>query len=194
MLLNCTRDAARVELSNTLQWRHNGRNGVSNNQRLDCLLNRLFRHRSKKIYKLRVTGLCEGNSPVTGEFPSQWTSDAEMFPFDDVIMTSWWRWVVVHSQASTLSICSMLIIRLELNQLSCLLVAMGTLLCTHFDVTKAFDAPLWYDLIEECNHFKRLKNSNHSWILRTGSHTCSLKYHSNPTLTPKSVGCTGGAW
>ena len=27
--------------------------------------------------KLRVTGLCEGNSPVTGEFPAQRASDAE---------------------------------------------------------------------------------------------------------------------
>ena len=32
------------------------------------LLNRLFRSRSKKISKLRVTGLCAGNSPGTGEF------------------------------------------------------------------------------------------------------------------------------
>ena len=31
-----------------------------------CLLNRLFRRRSKKTSKLSVTGLCEGNSPVTG--------------------------------------------------------------------------------------------------------------------------------
>ena len=27
--------------------------------------------RSKKTSKLRVTGLCDGNSPVTGEFPAQ---------------------------------------------------------------------------------------------------------------------------
>ena len=38
--------------------------------------------------KLRVTGLCEGNSPVTGELPTQRASNAEMFPFDDVIMMS----------------------------------------------------------------------------------------------------------
>ena len=50
-----------------LQWRHNGHDGVSNNQPYDCLLNRLFRRRSKTISKLRVTGLCTGNSPVTGE-------------------------------------------------------------------------------------------------------------------------------
>ena len=59
------------------QWRHNEHDGVSNNLGFQCLLNRLFRHRSKKISKLRVTGLCEGNSPVTGEFPTQRTSKAE---------------------------------------------------------------------------------------------------------------------
>ena len=50
----------------------------------DCLLNRLFRRRSKKTSKIRVTGLCEGNSPVTGEFPAQMASNAE-----NVFI--WWR-------------------------------------------------------------------------------------------------------
>ena len=45
--------------------------------RLDCLLNRLFRRRSKKTSKLRVTGLCKGNLPVTGEFYAQRASKAE---------------------------------------------------------------------------------------------------------------------
>ena len=40
--------------------------------------------------KLRVTGHCEGNSPVTGEFPTQRASNAEMFPFDDVIMSKYY--------------------------------------------------------------------------------------------------------
>ena len=35
------------------------------------------RWRSKKTSKLRVTGLCEGNSPVTSEFPAQRASNAE---------------------------------------------------------------------------------------------------------------------
>ena len=61
----------------SLQWRHNGRDGVSNYQPHDCLLNHLFRRRSKKISKLRVTGLCAGNSPVTGEFPATRASNAE---------------------------------------------------------------------------------------------------------------------
>ena len=42
----------------TLLWRHNGRDSVSNHQPHDCLLNRLFRRRSKQTSKLRVTGLC----------------------------------------------------------------------------------------------------------------------------------------
>ena len=44
-----------------LQWHHDEHDGVSNHQRLECLLNRLFRCRLKKTSKLRVTGLCEGN-------------------------------------------------------------------------------------------------------------------------------------
>ena len=35
------------------------------------------RCRSKKPSKHRVTGLCKGNSPVTGEFPAQRTSNSE---------------------------------------------------------------------------------------------------------------------
>ena len=42
------------------------------------------RRRSKKIPKPRVTGLCVGNSPVTGEFPTQRASSAEK-------VSIWWR-------------------------------------------------------------------------------------------------------
>ena len=69
---------------NTLHLCHNGRSGVSNHQPRDSLLNRLFRRRSKKISKLRVTGLYEGNSPGTGEFPAQRPSNAEN-------VSIWWR-------------------------------------------------------------------------------------------------------
>ena len=44
----------------------------------------LFRRKSKKTSKLRETGLCAGNSPVTGEFPAQKASDAEN-------ISIWWR-------------------------------------------------------------------------------------------------------
>ena len=53
---------------NALQWRHNGRDGVSNHQPHDCLLNRLFRHRSKKASKLRITGRWPVNSPHKGQW------------------------------------------------------------------------------------------------------------------------------
>ena len=68
----------------SLQWRHNGRSSVSNHQPHDCLLNRLFQRRSKKTSKLRVTGLCAGNSPGTGGFPAQMASNAEN-------VSIWWR-------------------------------------------------------------------------------------------------------
>ena len=85
----------------SLQWRHNGCDGVSNHWRLDCLLNRLSRHTSKKTLKLRVTGLCERNSPVTGEFLSQRSSNACGICF--YLMTSssftlhwhtFWQWTI----------------------------------------------------------------------------------------------------
>ena len=71
----------------TLQWSHNGRHGVSNHLHLDCLLSRLFRRISKNTSKLRFTGLCDGNPPVTGGYPSQRASNSEFFPSDDVIIT-----------------------------------------------------------------------------------------------------------
>ena len=43
----------------------------------NCLFNRLFRRRQKKPSKFRVTGHCEGKTPLTGEFPAQRTSNAE---------------------------------------------------------------------------------------------------------------------
>ena len=68
----------------TLWWRHNGCDSVSSHQPHDCLLNRLFSRRSKKTSKLRVTGLCEGNSQGTGEVPAQMASVAEN-------VSIWWR-------------------------------------------------------------------------------------------------------
>ena len=72
----------------TLQWSHNDQDGVSNHQPRGCLLNRLFRRRSKKTSKLRVTGLCVGNSPGPVNSPHKGPVTREMFPFDDVIMKS----------------------------------------------------------------------------------------------------------
>ena len=69
--------AVKSQFCTSLRWRHNDHAGVSNHQPHGCLLNRLFRRKSKKTSKLRVTGLCAGNSPWTGEFPAQMASFAE---------------------------------------------------------------------------------------------------------------------
>ena len=52
------------------------------------LVKSLFRRRSKKTSKRRVTGLCVGSSPVTGEFPAQMASNAEN-------VSIWWRHHVI---------------------------------------------------------------------------------------------------
>ena len=65
---------------------HNERDGISthHHQHLDCLLNCLVRHRSKKTSKVHVTGLWEGNPPITGGFPSQRASNTEK-------VSMWWH-------------------------------------------------------------------------------------------------------
>ena len=60
-----------------LQWPYNGHDDISNHQPHDCLLARLFRRRSKKTSKRRVTGLCAGNWHETAEFLAQMASNAE---------------------------------------------------------------------------------------------------------------------
>ena len=60
----------------------------------DCLLNRLVRRRSKTTSKLHVTGLCEGNSQVAGEFPVQRASIAEN-------ASIWWHHQYTHGLAIT---------------------------------------------------------------------------------------------
>ena len=64
----------------TSQWA----DSVSNHQPHHCLISRLFGCWSTKTSKLRVTGLCAGNSPWTGEFPAQMASYAEN-------VSIWWR-------------------------------------------------------------------------------------------------------
>ena len=68
----------------SLQWCHNEHDGISNHRHFDCFHNHLFRRRSKKISKLRITGLCEGNSQVTGEFQAQGASNVEN-------VSIWWH-------------------------------------------------------------------------------------------------------
>ena len=93
----------------TLQWCHNGRDGISNHQLHDCLLSHLFRRRSQETPKLRVTGLCAGNSPVTGEFPTKRASNVEN-------VSIWWRH---HDNNHTTPMALKLIARVILVCYSC---------------------------------------------------------------------------
>ena len=67
----------------------------------------------KETSKLLITGLCEGNSPMSSEFPTQRAVTRKMFPFDDAIMNfllcvalttyhdsrfEWWRLSIVINQ------------------------------------------------------------------------------------------------
>ena len=98
--------AIRHKRHHALRWRHNGYDSVSNHQPHDCLLNRLFRRRSKKhqssaslsfvwgIHRDRwiprtkgqLRGKCVGNSPGPVNSPHKGPLTRKMFPFDDVIM------------------------------------------------------------------------------------------------------------
>ena len=70
----------------SLKWCHNECDGVPNHRHLDCLLNCLFRHRSEKISKLRVTGLVRGIQRWPVDSPHKGPVTRKRFLFDDVIM------------------------------------------------------------------------------------------------------------
>ena len=91
-----------------LWWRHNDHAGVSNHQPHGCLFNHLFRRRSKKTSKLRVTGLCVGNSPGPVNSPHKGPVMRKMFPFDDGIMDNavWsgkWKHIFIMTLTMTLT-------------------------------------------------------------------------------------------
>ena len=102
-------ESHKLDVLRPLQWRHNEHDGVSNHQPHDCLLNRLFRRRSNKTSKLRVTGLCAGNLPVTGEFPAQRASNAEnvsiWWRHHVENVSIWWRHHVEYTPWKKLTVC-----------------------------------------------------------------------------------------
>ena len=71
----------------TLQWRHNGRDGVSNHQPRDCLLSRLFGHRSEKKNQSSASLACvRGIHRWPVNSPHKWPVTRKKYPFDDVTM------------------------------------------------------------------------------------------------------------
>ena len=110
-------------VTSSLYWRHNERDDVSNHQLHDCLLKHLFRHRSKEKSKIRATGLCVGNSPVTGEFLAQIASNSDN-------VSIWWR----HHGCT-----------LTFNQTyDCMLIHILTLLCRGYHRVKLFIFILYF--------------------------------------------------
>ena len=74
----------------SLQWRHNGHDSVSNHQPHDCLLNRLFRRRSKKNQSSASLAFVRGIHRRPVNSPHKWPVTRKMFPFDDVIIDGCW--------------------------------------------------------------------------------------------------------
>ena len=67
----------------TSQWRHNGQK-ASQITIPSIVCSTVCSGADKRKHQSSLTDLCEGNLPVTGEFPSQWASNAEN-------VSIWWR-------------------------------------------------------------------------------------------------------
>ena len=71
----------------TLEWHHNEHDCVSNHRRPDCLLNLLFRYKSKKASKSSVSlAFVRGIHRRPVNSPHKGPVTRKMFPFDYVIM------------------------------------------------------------------------------------------------------------
>ena len=97
--------------------------------RLKSPISRMFTQRFihmqiQKISKLRVTGLCAGNSPLTGEFPHKRPVTRKMFSFDGVIMHLTYIWYshnrafqnVLNGSETLLKLCQIVLIKIDLQR------------------------------------------------------------------------------
>ena len=77
----------------SLQWRHNERDGVSNDQPHDCLLNSLFRYKWKNHQSSASLAFVRGIHRWPVNSPHKRPVTRKTFPlnFDDVIMMAWCR-------------------------------------------------------------------------------------------------------
>ena len=79
-------------LPNSLQWHHKEHHSVSNHQ-LPMFYSVVYSGadlKKKNPPKLRVTGLCAGNSPMISEFLARRASNAES-------ISIWWRHHILHT-------------------------------------------------------------------------------------------------
>ena len=82
----CVNGQTRRQRNISSQWRHNERYGVSNHRRLDCLLNLLFKHRSKKNQSSASLAFVRGIHRWPVNSPHKGPVTRKIFPIDDVIM------------------------------------------------------------------------------------------------------------
>ena len=142
----------------SLKWRHNEHDGVSNHQPHNCLLNCLFRRRSRKTSKLRVTGFCEGNSPVTCEFPTQRASNVEN-------VSIWWRLHYVSCFCGMMQLTHTQIVFFDLQ--------VGVVFCWTQDIYNKIDYTLFTNILHKwINRLNLLKGN--LWILDFCSKLCRL--------------------
>ena len=87
MLTRQTMDCCASWQQFTLRWRHNGRDDVSHHQPHDCVLNRLFRRRSKKHQSSVSLAFMREIPRTLVHSPHKWPVTRKMFPFDDVIIS-----------------------------------------------------------------------------------------------------------
>ena len=75
-----------------VQWRHSVRDGVLNHRRLDCLLYRLYRRRSRKLQSSASLAVMRGIHLWPMDSPLKGPVTRYMFPCDDV--TIQWKHVI----------------------------------------------------------------------------------------------------
>ena len=75
-----------MTLPQTLRWRHNEHDSVSNHQPHHCLLNRLLRADQRKHQSSDSLAFVRGIHRGPLNSPHKWPVTPKMFPFDDVIM------------------------------------------------------------------------------------------------------------
>ena len=169
-----------------LHWRHNDHDSVSNHQPQCCLLNRLFRRRSKKTSKLRVTGLCVGNSPGPVNSPRKGPVTRKMFPFDDVIMWGLvaFMWGPFH-RTSILGMC----LKITNLRLKPHFTEASELMCSmwHYAQPGHHDlAPIWRQGIS--NHHGDVNQLVHDGIIMSYPWDCKVPLN-QPWRTWLNVSC-----
>ena len=144
----------------------NDHDGVSNHQPPGCLLSRLFRRRSKKTSKLRVTGLCVGNSPGPVNSPHKGRLRGKCFH----LMTS--SWLLIKAGHKTYFSHAIFKIRLQVYVLKCYVVCLN-------------------DNFKYIVKRKQQRRRNVMQWNQTGD-ICKVGQNKTPTIIPRGIYCEIG--